>query len=143
VKRYILSLLCACFVGAQQTRSPEVLEVPQLFRGWAVIVWDIAGYAALPTDGAKLVERLPNDGILITSTHLETGAAADEFYLIDGFGNRVENPNKVGKHHATVGMVGEPPRARYYTSFFVGTQAEAKAVIVDSKISEAFSRIKP
>jgi hypothetical protein len=142
VKPSLFALLCACFVGAAQTRSPEVLEVPQLFRGWAAIVWDVAGYPAFPKDGAKLVERLPNDGILITSTHLESGIAADEFYLIDDFGNRVANPTRVGKHHGTVAVVGESDRARHVTAFFVGTPAEAKAVIVDSKINEALSRVK-
>ena len=114
-----------------------------MFRGWAVIVWNVAGHPPLPRDGAKLVERLPNDGILITSTHLETGAAADEFYLVDDSGNRVANPTKVGKHHGTIGMVGEPPHERYYSAFFVGTPAEAKAVDVGSKVNEALSRVKP
>src|SRR4051812_46135484 len=141
--RYLLTLLCTSVVCAQQTRSPEVLEAPQLFRGWAVIVWDVAGYPALPRDGAKLVERLPNDGILMTSTPLESGAAKDEFYLIDDGGNRVENPTKVGRHHGTVGSYGEPGRARHFSEFFIGTPAEAKAVIPDSKVNEALSRVHP
>jgi len=143
MNRCLLVLLCACFIGAEQTRSPEVLEVPQLFRGWAVIVWDVAGYPALPKDGAKLVERLPNDGILITSTHLESGVAADELYLIDDFGNRVANPSKVMKHHGTVAVLGSGNQAVHLTAFFIGTPAEAKAVSVDSKISEALRKAKP
>ena len=133
-------------VGCEQHRSPEVVEVPQAFLGWAVIAWDVAGYAALPKDGAKFIERIPSDGILITSTHQEFGWASDEFYLVDDSGKRSQNAQNVTTHHAVTGSKGADKHSLHFTAFFVGTPTEASAANKDAsdrKIDEAFNRIKP
>jgi hypothetical protein len=70
-------------------RIPEVREFPYDFHGYAIIVWSIPGYPALPIRNGKLLESFAAGRVIITSTPPHYGYAWDENYFIRPDGSRI------------------------------------------------------
>lgn len=77
--------LCAC---EGLTRTPLRYLIPAGYVGWIQIDYDVATGAAVEREGKYIVLRIPANGHLVTATHFEAGAAADEYYYYDARGER-------------------------------------------------------
>jgi hypothetical protein len=71
--------------GCAPDRKPCKIVLPEGFEGAATVVWGNLGSPALPTEGARILVEIPKDGILKTSTPLQTGkTTGDELYWRKG-----------------------------------------------------------
>lgn len=78
-------LVLPLVAGCTPERKPCKFVLAEGFEGAATIVWGNLGSPALPTEGALLVAEIPKDGILKTSTPLQTGKTTnDELYWRKG-----------------------------------------------------------
>jgi hypothetical protein len=127
---FVLSLAGCTF----SLRMPEVREFPEDFHGYAIIVWGIPGYPALPIKDGKLIETFSAGRVIITSTLLHYGVAWDENYFIRPNGSRVPMTNE-DLFEAT-GTAQHAAKNMSYTVFSIrtgsGTNA-ASAALRDSQ----------
>jgi hypothetical protein len=127
---FVLSLAGCRF----SLRMPEVREFPDEFHGYAIIVWGIPGYPALPIKDGKLIETFSAGRVIITSTLLHYGVAWDENYFIRPDGSRVPMANE-DLFEAT-GAAQHAAKNMSYTVFSIrtgsGTNA-ASAALRDSQ----------
>jgi len=137
-----VAFLCLALVGCGQRRAVEVSEFPAGFHGWAVIVWSVPEYPAIPTDHGKLIERFSLDGVIITSSKQQFGWAKDEAYFIDAAGHRLPSLPRVP--FGAVGQIQQSGHTMHYFQEFVGTDAELRAAPVDApQLKKLFSKIYP
>ncbi len=69
--------------------------LPKGYEGWIMINYGVAGADPLPEIEGVQQLRVPESGILNTSTTLEIGWRRDQFFWIDESGNQVPVPNMV------------------------------------------------
>jgi hypothetical protein len=108
------------------TRPPFVVEIPAGYKGWVSVQFfrPEPGCPELPTEGDKILVKLPADGRLCTGSPLGFGDAPDEYYYVDAAGNRTDARADIRQEH--VAIEGTAPK-KLYERFFVGTEAELKA----------------
>jgi hypothetical protein len=115
-------------------RMPEVREFPDEFHGYAIIVWGIPGYPALPIKDGKLIETFSAGRVIITSTLLHYGVAWDENYFIRPDGSRAPMANE--DLFEAIGAGQHAAKNMSYTVFSIrtgsGTNA-ASAALRDSQ----------
>jgi hypothetical protein len=104
-------------------RPPFIYEIPAGYKGWVSVQFYRPDCPELPTEGEKIVVKLPPNGRLCSGTALGFGKAADEFYYVDASGNRTDARADVFQEH--VALEGTAPKS-IYERFFVGTEAELK-----------------
>ena len=81
----VLILVLPLISGCAPDRKPFKIVLPEGFEGAATVVWGNLGSPALPTEGARILVEIPKDGVLKTSTPLQTGKTTqDEFYWRKG-----------------------------------------------------------
>ena len=105
------------------TRPPFVFEIPAGYKGWVSVQFFRPDCPELPTEGEKLLVKLPPNGRLCSGTPLGFGDAPDEFYYVDAAGNRTDAKGDIRQEH--VAIEGAAPKS-LYERFFVGTEAELK-----------------
>jgi hypothetical protein len=108
-----------------QDRPPFVYEIPAGYKGWVSVQFYRPDCPELPTEGEKLVVRVPPNGRLCSGTPLGFGDAADEYYYVDASDNRTDAKDGVLQEH--VAIEGASPSKQIYERFFVGTDAELKS----------------
>jgi hypothetical protein len=131
----LLAMFLLSLAGCRfSLRMPEVREFPDEFHGYAIIVWGIPGYPALPTKDGKLIEIFSAARVIITSTLLHDGVAWDENYFLRPDGSRVPIANE-DLFEAT-GAAQHASKSMSYTVFSIrtgsGTSA-ASAALRDSQ----------
>jgi hypothetical protein len=97
---------------------PEIAKFPGGFDGSAIIVWEIPHYPALPVQNGQVIEDFPPDGVLITSSRPQYGAATDEYYFVQPDGRLVPAKDV----SVSVGEFKQGSKSMHYTNFFVGTK---------------------
>ena len=80
----VLMLVAPLAAGCSPERKPLKIVFTEGFEGGAAIVWDVGPSPALPADGSMLVVEVPKDGIVQTSSPLQTGKIKDELYWRKG-----------------------------------------------------------
>lgn len=71
-------LMLPLSAGCSPERRPCKIVFPDGFEGAAAIVWDVWSAPALPTEGGMLLIEVPSDGVVETSSRLQTGTIKDE-----------------------------------------------------------------
>jgi hypothetical protein len=105
------------------TRPPFVFEIPAGYKGWVSVQFYRPDCPELPTEGEKIVVKLPPNGRLCSGTALGFGKAADEYYYVDASGNRTDARADILQEH--VAIESTAPK-NIFERFFVGTEAELK-----------------
>lgn len=72
------------FMGCKHYRRDNVILVPNSYIGPIRIEFDIKDASALQIDGNRYMIKIPQNGILRTSTHHEEGWGVDIFYYYAG-----------------------------------------------------------
>lgn len=87
----ILLALVACPVACHKDTKqtlPAIFEVPAGFTGWAIVEYQVPNAPALPDDGGTRVARVPQAGLLKTSSSQEIGTVKNQFFFVDAAGKR-------------------------------------------------------
>lgn len=79
-----LVLVLPLMAGCSPERKTLKIVFPEGFEGAAAIVYGVASAPPLPREGAMLLVEIPKDGILKTSSPLETDHIKDEMYQRKG-----------------------------------------------------------
>jgi len=124
--RWVAALLALGAIGfGCVRRTAYVYEIPEAFRGWIRIDFDIADCAPLGTD-VRIV-KVPTSGRLCTSDKIEEGGARDVFYLVGAERREVKENDPLGglvwgRSFGNELTPGKDPRP--YMTMFVGTRKE-------------------
>ncbi len=70
-------------------RAGNVVLIPMGFRGWVVIRHEVAGAPPFGHEGGKMLIKVPESGILSSSSNWPSGYGNDEYYLVGDDGQRV------------------------------------------------------
>jgi hypothetical protein len=75
-----LSVGAAISMGASITRHPIRFLMPDGYVGWVEVKYGDSNAPAFPMDKGTLICRIPDSGLLVTSSVLEEGWAKDEYF---------------------------------------------------------------
>ena len=103
-------------------RTPEVREFPCDFHGYAIIIWSVPGYPALPIRDRKFLESFAAGRVIITSTPSHYGYAWDENYFIRRDGSRIPIAKK--DFFGATGSAQGYGNSISYTTFFIRTDSD-------------------
>lgn len=115
----LLTLSCA------RHRDPCIYEVPESYRGWVEIKFEVPTCPPLPRRDGKYLIVLSSSGQLCTRTAPEYGVAVDEFYLV-GTNRRRVAPSGWGQGGMIWGGRFGGGARETIERFFVGTEEEYK-----------------
>jgi hypothetical protein len=141
-----------CFIAlfsCEKRRTPVRHLIPADYEGVVITVYSQKGFPELPIEDGYLVCRYPEDGILITSSGLEFGRAADQTFdsRPDGSWRPITTGN-VGdrrEHFAASGYTQNEGEPKIESSFRVIGSVEywdgIDATEYDRKTSEAVRKL--
>jgi hypothetical protein len=123
--RVLLLSLLAAGACLNKQPTPAVFEIPESFRGWAVIRFSDPSCAAVPKIDGKWHVRLDADGRLCTSSPLTSNWRSDEYYIIGEERRRVKlvgasSRGEVRNHVNGRCAVSDNPPVQFQ-KFFVGS----------------------
>ena len=121
-------LAAIVLTGARCTRPrrPNVYSIPEGYRGWVQIRYQIPTCPALERRDGKYLIEIPPTGEVCTSTAPEYGEAVDEYYVVGATRRRI-NWSGWGQGGMIWGdRIGGPPGSTVQR-FFVGAEEEYKA----------------
>lgn len=111
--------LSAC----EKRRTPVRHLIPAGYEGVVITVYSQKGFPDLPIENGYLVCRYPSDGILITSTPMEFGWAADQTFDVhsDGSWSAISTGDLTDRreHFAASGTTHNKGEPRIESSFRV------------------------
>ncbi|MGZ8888877.1 MAG: DUF6843 domain-containing protein [Halobacteriota archaeon] len=115
-------VLIAYLLLKPQERDPSLYLFPQGYTGPVTIQYGQKDAAPLPMEDGYVVHRIPESGILNTSTSEPLyGVATDKYYYVDAQGKRTELDMMQYIHGGAIGgKYGDPPSLR----FFVGSEEQ-------------------
>lgn len=112
-------------------RPPSVYLLPNGYKGWFYIVYDVPNTPELPKLDNKIEFNIPSNGILKTSTkHAEYGWAQDEYYYVEN-GKRTKISEEKMIHGGGTSGTDYKGKSYEYQMFFVGNQKELELQSVD------------
>lgn len=82
VSRSALACLLTISFTSCNTRRPDRFLIPDGFKGWAKIKFQVPNAPPLPVEDGHWLLQLDRDGHLQTSTMLEGGLAKDDFFYV-------------------------------------------------------------
>src|SRR5204863_8774317 len=88
-------LLIVFFVLILTSCSRKVKEtfiIPNGFEGRIAIIFNQPFAEPIPIENGRRIYRIPNDGILISSSKLESGWIDQEYYYVDSQGRQSKIP---------------------------------------------------
>jgi hypothetical protein len=105
--------------------APSIYEVPERFRGWAVVRYSDASCPAFPQVNGKWLVRFDETGSICTSSPLTSNWMRDEYYFMGDKRRRVKlvgasSPGEMRNHLASQCTVGDQPTVVAH-AFFVGS----------------------
>ena len=119
----------AIFIGiislsaCEKRRTPVRHLIPSGFEGIAITVYSQKGFPDLPAENGYIVCRYPSDGILITSSPMEFGWAADQTFDVhsDGSWTPISTGNMTDRreHFAASGYTQNEGEPKIESSFRV------------------------
>ncbi|WP_170227626.1 DUF6843 domain-containing protein [Flavobacterium noncentrifugens] len=68
----------------------ETFLIPNGFEGRITVVFNQPNATQIPIENDRRIYKIPEDGILITSSKIETGILHQKYYYIDKSGNRTK-----------------------------------------------------
>jgi hypothetical protein len=98
----LVLLLFASVVGvACETRTPEVIEVPDGYVGWIVVEYGRTDCPSLPVQNGKVVVRLNERGRICVSDASPNGVAVDTWLYVKPNGTTSEIDQRTTVHGGT------------------------------------------
>ena len=111
--------LSAC----EKRRTPVRHLIPAAYEGVLITVYSQTGFPELPIEDSYIVCRYPLDGILITSSQMEYGWAADQTFDVqsDGSWSPISTGNTTDRreHFAASGTTHNKGEPKILSSFRV------------------------
>lgn len=120
----ILAWFFFSWYGKPIERTPSLFLIPKGYVGQVEVKYGQSDYPAIPKENGYLVHKIPQNGVLLTSTKgPEEGQAQDKFHYIDSKGNKTEiDPEK----QISAETIGQKDNEPSILSFIVGTKEESK-----------------
>ncbi|ANE51687.1 DUF6843 domain-containing protein [Flavisolibacter tropicus] len=81
-----------CFLSSCGQKVKETFLVPAGFEGRINVIFNQPNAAPIPIEIGRRIYHIPADGVLITSSKLETGVLDQEYYFVDNTGKRTKVP---------------------------------------------------
>ncbi|WP_044642720.1 DUF6843 domain-containing protein [Risungbinella massiliensis] len=132
----LMPLAPLIIIKITDARPPSVYLIPNGYKGWFYIVYDVPNTPELPKLDDKLEFEIPSNGILKTSTkHTEYGWAKDEYYYVEN-GKRIKIPEEKMIHGGGTSGTDYKGKSYEYQMFFVSNQKELELQSVDLMNSE-------
>ena len=78
-------------------RPPKHFYIPEGYEGWVTVKYESEGAPALPEEDGTLIFRIPESGVLETSSAFEDGWARDEYFWLRADGSTEMIPREVGE----------------------------------------------
>jgi len=103
-------IFLTCFLSSCGKKVKETFLVPDGFQGRINVIFNQPKAAAAPIEDGRRIYYIPADGILITSSKLETGFIDQEYFYIDKEGKRT----KIAVQDLNTKDVPEKPAVVYY-----------------------------
>lgn len=137
--------LSAC----EKRRTPVRHLIPAGYEGVVITIYSQEGFPDLPVENGYLVCRYPSDGILITSSPIESGWAADQTFDVhsDGSWTPISTGNLTDRreHFAASGISHNKDEPKIESSFRVIGSVKywegIDATEYDRKTSEAVRKL--
>lgn len=132
VRLLILSMLAISASCLAKERRPCRYLVPEGYVGWVRIDFGVKGASALPIQDGYSVFRFPPNGQLETSSNIEYGAAADEYYYYSEDNLRPlavtdwDGGGMIWAHSNGASVNANNEETATHEHFFVGTEEEYK-----------------
>jgi len=112
-------------------RTPHRYLIPDGYVGWVRVDFAVKGAAEITSEDASHVFRIPENGLLRTSSTLSYGVARDEYYYYFGDSLRKLPSTRSGAGGMIwAGFNGsstDGPNNHIYEYFFVGTEEQFEA----------------
>ena len=86
--RGLILLFIAPSAGCVERRSPSRYLIPTGFVGWIRVEYQVVNRPPLLKEGSFRLLKIPKTGVLKTSTAMESGVGANEFYYVSKDGQR-------------------------------------------------------
>lgn len=83
----LITTIVAFFTSYSQTVK-ETFLIPSGFEGRINVVFNQPNSNPISVENDRRIYKIPTDGILITSSKLETGILDQEYYYVDNKGNK-------------------------------------------------------
>lgn len=127
----VLVVVLTAIANRRPQRTPSSFELPQGFRGWAMVEFQRAECPPLPLENGRLVHRFDAAGRLCTSSELQDGWARDEYWFTGGGPGAAHEAIRVTSWggggliwyaaNGICGVAGKP--GRVFLHFYVGPEA--------------------
>lgn len=85
----LITLILSFFTSCSQTVK-ETFLIPSGFEGRINVVFNQPNANPISLENDRRIYNIPADGILITSSKLETGILDQEYYYVDNNGNKTK-----------------------------------------------------
>jgi len=109
--------------SCEKRRTPVRHLIPAGYEGVVITVYSQEGFPELPIENGYLVCRYPSDGILITSSQLQLGWAADQTFDVHNDGSwspiRTGNIDDRREHFSASGTTHKDGEPKVISSFRV------------------------
>jgi Family of unknown function (DUF6843) len=93
-------LVCFSLAAYRTVRLGDEVLFPEGHEGWFLVEYEVPGEPPLTLSHSKYVIRLPQSGIVKTSSHRQVGYGVDRYYF-EGPNTRQEIPVDSGSCSAT------------------------------------------
>lgn len=93
---FLISSILILFISCS-SKVKETFLIPSGFKGRINVVFNQPNAKPIKVEGGRRIYEIPSDGILVTSSKLETGILDQEYYYID---------NKRNKKKITITEIG-------------------------------------
>lgn len=136
--------------GCEKRRTPSRFLIPHDYEGVVITVYEQTGFPPLPIVDGYRVHRYPIDGVLITSSSMESGRGKDlvEDLLPNGDKQRLPGKFSTGRRErgsSTGSSAGFGLPTLTYLNIAIGTDeywAKRDAREFEEKLEEARNKIK-
>jgi hypothetical protein len=84
------TILLFCFLSSCGQKVKETFLVPAGFQGRINVIFNQPNASPIPIENERRIYHIPSDGILVTSSKLETGFIDQEYYYVDKSGKKTK-----------------------------------------------------
>lgn len=132
---HLLLTLMALRIGScdqdEAKRRPVKYLIPEGYVGWVKISFQVANAAELPIEGNQYLVRIPETGVLKTSSQIEYGWAKDQYCYYTAQSTRDLRVTGWGGGGMIWGNFNgkefnDNQQVQTYLQFFVGTEEQYK-----------------
>ncbi|WP_179281231.1 hypothetical protein [Paenibacillus sp. XY044] len=125
---FAVIVVAAVVIGTKGLNEQEnhIYVLPVGYTGWVTVIYNQKDYPELPKEGDAIVNNIPKDGVLKTSSAPTGGGMT--FYYADDQGNRTEvGIGMVQGQHMGTDTIQRPDgtnEEKSINAFYVGTEQQ-------------------